>query len=185
MLRRLCLKINTDKKLYSTIASSYKAFTTYFQVLVFSNNKLSHLSAYVFAHVHLTNLQRIRLNDCRLKSIDDRAFANLSNLMDLDLSDNMLTSVPTVALSAVPSLRELSLSGNMLPVVANKAFAGVGQLVRLELARCNLTDVQAGAFQELKHLKTLKLNSNRQVYTDILLNTWLQRIFFIYFEELP
>lgn len=131
------------------------------QVLDLSNNELHALPAEVFRRAGLVNLQKIYLSNCRIRSIDDSAFAGLTNLVDLDLSGNTLTGVPSRALRSVPALRELKLTNNPVQRIDADTFSAVPGLVKLDLSDCQILEIEPAAFDALTILESLKISGNR------------------------
>ncbi|XP_037071188.1 leucine-rich repeat-containing protein 24-like [Pollicipes pollicipes] len=131
------------------------------QVLELSGNELRELPAEVFRRAGLLNLQRIFLANCRLRTVDDSAFAGLTNLVDLDLSGNTLTAIPQRSLLSVPALRELKMANNAIQRVEADTFSAVPGLVKLDLSDCQIFEVDPAAFDPLDILESLKISGNR------------------------
>ncbi|XP_059485243.1 uncharacterized protein LOC132202386 isoform X2 [Neocloeon triangulifer] len=134
------------------------------QVLDFTGNALVEISRDAFSDAGLTNLQKIYLARCRIKSLHRFAFRKLTNLVELDLSFNQLTAVPSHIFESISELREIKLSGNPIQRVSNDAFRKVPQLVRLELSECRIGTLEQRAFGGLeKSLTFLKMDQNQLV----------------------
>ncbi|XP_065353016.1 uncharacterized protein kek3 isoform X1 [Cloeon dipterum] len=134
------------------------------QVLDFTGNAVVEVGRDAFSDASLTNLQKIYLAKCRIKSLHRFAFRKLTNLVELDLSSNQLTAVPSHIFESISELREIKLSGNPIQRVSNDAFKKVPQLVRLEMSECRLGTIEQRAFAGLeKSLTFLKLDNNMMV----------------------
>uniref|UniRef100_T1IY13 Ig-like domain-containing protein n=1 Tax=Strigamia maritima TaxID=126957 RepID=T1IY13_STRMM len=131
------------------------------QMLDMSHNNLQVLPKDTFLNAGLLNLQRIHLQHCHLKQIDQEAFRRLSNLVELDISHNDLTYVPAAAFGEMPALRRLIFNDNPLRRLAEDAFAHLPSLTVLELSRCQLERVAENAFRGLHNLTFLKLDGNK------------------------
>jgi netrin-G1 ligand len=145
----------------STIPDELDAGT---QVLDFTGNAVTEIVRDAFSDAGLTNLQKIYLAKCRIKTLHRFAFRKLTNLVELDLSFNQLTAVPSHIFESISELREVKLSGNPIQRVSNDAFKKVPQLVRLELSECRIGTLEQRAFFGLeKSLEWLRLDQNQMV----------------------
>lgn len=132
------------------------------QVLDLTSNNLMEIGKDAFSDVHLLNLQRVFVANCKIKSLDRYAFRKLKNLIELDLSYNYLLTVPSHVFGSISELRELKLSGNPILRILDDAFNHVPQLVRLEMTDCKLVIVEPRAFNRLENsLEWLKLDKNK------------------------
>ncbi|KAG5899984.1 hypothetical protein JTB14_034553 [Gonioctena quinquepunctata] len=131
------------------------------QVLDFPGNHLNKLAKELFLKKKLTNLQRVYLSNCRIKTVHRDTFKGLTNLVELDLSNNLLESVPSSSFPGCPSLMKLFLNSNPIVSLKKSAFEHLGQLNNLELKNCKISEVEEGAFQGLHSLEWLHLTDNR------------------------
>lgn len=131
------------------------------QILDLRRNNLKILPHDAFLDTGLVNLQKVWLNNCKLKYIIDGAFRHLANLIELDLSENVLTTIPSKPLSDISGLRTLVISRNSITVVPKEAFMHVPLLVKLDLSHNNITIVHESAFAFLNRLEDLKLSFNK------------------------
>lgn len=131
------------------------------QVLDISENRIKTLPENIFAKVHLTNLQRLYLRDCRIDHINENALLGLTNLVELDLSGNELKAVPSQSLAKAPFLRDLVLAGNPLEIIPTFAFKKTPNLVKLDLSNAKLIELHENAFLGLENLESLRLNNNK------------------------
>jgi len=133
------------------------------QVLDMSGSNLQILAGETFRRAELLNLQKLFLRNCRLGSIDDRAFDGLTNLIELDLSHNLLTSVPAASFQYITSLRDLTLASNSIQKIESHAFSHTLSLNKLDVSHCELQSISATAFERLDALHSLKLNGNKLI----------------------
>ncbi|KAF2357937.1 Immunoglobulin I-set, partial [Trinorchestia longiramus] len=108
----------------------------------------------------LVNLQKVWMNFCQLRLLEQGAFEKLANLVELDLSDNYLNAVPTAALSDISGLRNLYLARNNLGPLRASIFTSVPSLVRLDVSYNNISSINVHAFRTLSRLEVLKLSGN-------------------------
>lgn len=105
----------------------------------------------------------MQLSSCKLKQIEDNAFAGQSdNLKNLNLQDNLLDNVPIRALGNLRKLNLLDLSKNKISLIPNDAFKGLTNLATLKLMDNNVT-LERYAFRGLDNcLKNLNLKGTKQ-----------------------
>lgn len=100
-----------------------------------TNNRLDHLTKWIFFNANFTNVQKIFLANNQLESIEEGAFYRLIGLVELDVSANLLQKLPTnVTYSHCLQLRILNLSQNKLTIVPSNAFKPLYNLRQLSLA---------------------------------------------------
>lgn len=114
----------------------------------------------MFKNLQLHNVQ---LSSCKLKSIEDNAFAGQeSHLKNLNLQDNLLDDVPVRALASLKRLNLLDLSKNKINQIPNDAFKGLSKLSTLKLMDNNVT-LNRYALRGLEEcLKNLNLKGTKQ-----------------------
>lgn len=105
----------------------------------------------------------MQLSSCKLKQIDDKAFAGQeTHLKNLNLQDNLLDEVPVKALSSLAKLNLLDLSKNKINQIPNDAFKGLTKLSTLKLMDNNVT-LSRFALRGLEnYLKNLNLKGTKQ-----------------------
>ncbi|XP_070497092.1 uncharacterized protein haf isoform X2 [Chironomus tepperi] len=136
------------------------ARTTPLDLLYINNSTIKVLENNIFSNLKLHNVQ---LSSCKLKQIDDNAFAGQSdNLKNLNLQDNLLEQVPIRALGNLKKLNLLDLSKNKISSIPNDAFKGLTNLATLKLMDNNVT-LERYAFRGLENcLKNLNLKGTKQ-----------------------
>jgi hypothetical protein len=129
-------------------------------LLYINNSTIKRLENNVFANLQLHNVQ---LSSCKLKQVDENAFAGQGNhLKNLNLQDNLLEQVPIRALSSLAKLNLLDLSKNKINIIPNDAFKGLTKLATLKLMDNNVT-LERYAFRGLENcLKNLNLKGTKQ-----------------------
>lgn len=132
------------------------------------------------------NLQTLRIDQTKLKSIQESAFSPLTQLNNLtmvgvklsinqlgdkqfmnnqqleylDLTDNGLIEVP-IALRRTASIKTLILNENLMTSLRQSDFVNRSNLVTLEIKRCpKLTKIDEFAFSDLDNLKKLVITDN-------------------------
>lgn len=108
-------------------------------------------------------LHNVQLSSCKLKQIEDNAFAGQAeHLKNLNLQDNLLDAVPIRALGNLQKLNLLDLSKNKISLIPNDAFKGLTNLATLKLMDNNVT-LERYAFRGLDNcLKNLNLKGTKQ-----------------------
>jgi Leucine-rich repeat (LRR) protein len=134
--------------------------TTPLDLLYINNSTIKRLESNVFKRLQLHNVQ---LSSCKLKQIDDAAFAGQeAHLKNLNLQDNLLDDVPVKALSPLTRLNLLDLSKNKINLIPNDAFKGLLKLSTLKLMDNNIT-LSRFSLRGLDNcLKNLNLKGTKQ-----------------------
>ncbi|XP_055334952.1 chaoptin-like [Paramacrobiotus metropolitanus] len=124
-----------------------------------AGNGLSMLENRTF--LRLASLQRINLRNNQIKVFNGFAFDMLTKLQHLDLSSNQLQSVhPKNPFEKFPSLKTVILSDNNLKEFALRDFVANSSIVRLIMEHCHLLRLSIGTFDNMEHLRELRLNDN-------------------------
>lgn len=125
-----------------------------------NNSTVRKLENDVFKNLKLHNVQ---LSSCKLKTIDENAFAGQDqHLKNLNLQDNLLDQVPVRSMGHLAKLNLLDLSKNKISVIPNDAFKGLTKLATLKLMDNNVT-LERYAFLGLEGcLKNLNLKGTKQ-----------------------
>lgn len=151
------------------------------RTLQLADNLLTHIKNDSFSN--LQYLVDIDLSGNNISTIDSHAFANNPGLITVELQQNPLDLVdgPFLISKSVlylylsdcnlsklsssffantTALNTLDLSGNPLRIVEAGIFDPLASLETLKLNRCNLTHIAGVAFNSLVHLKVLELSGN-------------------------
>ncbi|CAJ1062613.1 toll-like receptor 21 [Xyrichtys novacula] len=148
--------------------------------LIISDNFLTHVPNKSF--VHLPNLQDLRMDNDRLRTIDKLAFQNLHLLKSLNLSLNYLSKLDPSLFQDLDSLAVLMLSNNRLKQLPGDIFFTLRNLTTLVLRQNFLTQFSriADSVANLRHLKLLDLCSNNLTslsHSNVSLPTSLTRLY--------
>ncbi|KAM4818090.1 toll-like receptor 13 [Thomomys bottae] len=108
----------------------------------------------------MASLQTLKLNKCRLSSVNNQTWSSLQNLITLDLSHNQFKSFPDFTFSPLTGLQSLSLAQNRLTELNGRAFCGLSSLRKLNLAGCWIVTIDRYSFAHLPNLETLDLEYN-------------------------
>jgi Leucine-rich repeat (LRR) protein len=116
------------------------------------------------AFAALKKLTLLNLKGAAIYNVSTNGFVGLESLRNLDLSDNRLIRIPTKELSVLTRLEELSIGQNSFEVIAEKAFEGLSNLVKIDIVGShNLKKLLANAFEDNSNLKTIKIQSNKEL----------------------
>ena len=132
-----------------------------------------------------TKIEKLRISETQLLSVEDDAFSGLEkSLKSLSVSNSHLVQVPTKGISRLTALESLDLDGNDITSIDSYSFYGLPlsslnlqnnkitslheyslggievSLTELILTGNNLTLFPIASLKRLKNLKSLKLNSN-------------------------
>lgn len=107
------------------------------------------------------NIERIVLEDVKLKAIAPGNFTGARNLVYLTLSDNHLQELEKDSFNSLGKLEFLSLRGNLISYIENGAFDGMPKLRDLKLDFNRITKLNESLFYNLPSLEKLTLNHNK------------------------
>ncbi|XP_066993742.2 protein artichoke [Anabrus simplex] len=123
-----------------------------------SNNQLSLLPNYTFAHSNMTRLRIIDISNNMIENIENLAFDGLFQLDNLNLSGNRIEIIPSGTFQKTIELKHLDLSRNNLTHV----IESIPSLVSCDLSGNSISDVSLEMV--FPHLRFLNLARNRIVY---------------------
>lgn len=131
------------------------------EVLDLAHNELTSSWINRETFVGLSRLIVLKLNNNKLKKIDQFVFRELFALQALNLESNYIEQISQNAFSDLRNLRQLLLSNNNLKIVDSKNFAGLQTLNQLILESNEISDIHPNAFDNLTSLVDLSLNDNK------------------------
>lgn len=111
----------------------------------------------------LDQLEKLKLHNNRIHTIEKDVFRNLSNLVSLDLSFNHLTQIDPDLFNQTLNLIELNLRGNTGIKIFKGTFNRLARLEYLNLQKCSIELVEDQGFRTLSSLKELDLSENRSL----------------------
>ena len=109
----------------------------------------------------LFSLQKLRLKDNYLVSLDKRVFHNLSNVYYLDMSESRIQVLRPGVFSPLTSLRFLYLHENKLVEMAGDIFHGLYQLRVVNIRDNVLRGLEPTTFAQAPRLTDLSLSGNQ------------------------
>lgn len=156
-LRRLFFSNNS----LAVLAPEIFEKLTQLEVLDLSYNELTSSWINRDTFVGLSRLIVLKLNNNKLKKIDQFVFRELYALQALNLESNYIEQISQNAFSDLRNLRQLLLSNNNLKIVDSRSLAGLQSLNQLILESNEISDIHPGAFDNLTNLVDLSLNDNK------------------------
>lgn len=134
--------------------------------LSFESNRLESLGEENGQNLLPSTLYDLKLENNRLKQINDNTFANLKNLKYLNLASNQIASISENAFTQLARLKHLNLRKNHLKHVPSRMIFYLVNLERLDLSSQNqvLKQVEDYAFDRQSNAHTLAkvdLSNNR------------------------
>ncbi|XP_041376586.1 insulin-like growth factor-binding protein complex acid labile subunit isoform X2 [Gigantopelta aegis] len=147
--------------------------------IVLSNNPIGVLTNNTFRHLQNSNVRKLEISRCNIKSVDNVTFSYLNKLQSLRIGQNPLDAeqlekilsglrnseivsldirnlqldgkIPsnTFAILRNSSLRYLLMSNNKIKAIPDKAFANLPKLLTIDLSACKIEDVSETAFENL------------------------------------
>lgn len=173
-LRTLLLNQNRIARLAATIFASLERL----ERLDLSVNRIASIENGTF-----DNLERLRFLDVafnRIKAINEDCFAGTVNLMTLHLSGNLIENFTTeslerlrhfdisfnpigafeaISFASSPSIKSLEMRGCNITDIDSTLFEQHGDIELLDVSLNNITEFELSAFEPLKHLQFLKLDT--------------------------
>ena len=136
------------------------------QLLVLSENNITLFGRDSF--VSLTDLDFLRVNRCRLRTIELGAFNGLTKLTKLYIVGNEISEIIPGTFENVISLEFLDLKYNRLEHLDSAVFSGLVNLKCIDLSGNNLQYLHPDTFLWLPNIQNVSLYGNRglQVPTD-------------------
>ncbi|XP_044729579.1 protein toll-like [Chrysoperla carnea] len=110
---------------------------------------------------NLEKLQRLYMEECKIKAIARNIFTKNNNLTDLSMKFNSLRNLPENIFANTIKLTELSLSWNELEKLSPNLFKNQRELINLDLSHNKLEELPSDLFANLRKLRILKLNNNK------------------------
>jgi len=158
-LTLLDLSFNSLKQFDSSSLSSLQNV----QVLNLSHNLLDRVELDGSSILSLSNVNNIDVASNRLASLKLCNDCYLYHLLHLNLSSNRLRSVDSRWCQQLPNLTALIVSHNPISSLASGTFGRCLSLHTLQLSNLFLRQIDTGTFVGLNHLRTLRLDHNRQL----------------------
>ena len=129
--------------------------------LYINDNRLKHLSLSMFAQTPRLKLLDLAQNMIQVRQ--EHRFPVLKALDWLDLSENQLTRVPADLLRALTNLTKLHLQINNIVSIDAEAFQSNKKLTEINLSRNRLSRVNEWLFTGLHSLRSLYLDGNEMI----------------------
>ena len=143
----------------TSVANFDKNWTRTIDRLLLHTNKLFKIHDHTFKGMPVVE---IHLFDANIKSLEEDSFVGIPKLRSLNLWENDLDTSSFGALRKLNNLLKLDLSTCTSPygVLPANAFKGMDSLQELDITNCGVTRIESSAFDGLKSLKKLNLQSN-------------------------
>lgn len=134
--------------------NTFKRFTNLTEIDL-TGNSIENIGLQTFEHCG--KLKKLKLKNCRIKTINGGSFSHLTNLEELDLSDNELT-LDRNTFTGLAKLKILNLENCQIRELPSKIFTNLEQLTILILTDNLISELNYGQFIGLNSLKELYLN---------------------------
>jgi Leucine-rich repeat (LRR) protein len=105
-------------------------------------------------------IETLALDNNKITTVDNQAFANLTSLADLDINGSKLESVP-LAIKTVPSLKSLNLGENLISQLGEHFLSGNSQLEILVIEQNKIWKISKQAFASSSTIRSINLKRNR------------------------
>ncbi|XP_076273806.1 uncharacterized protein LOC143204830 [Rhynchophorus ferrugineus] len=126
----------------------------------FSNNPLHSIGEREFVIARLTDMHKLRFQNCSIDIIDENAFLGLKLLIELDLSRNNFDTLKRHTFRELVKIRIMTLSHNRIATLQDGLFRNLTYLKTLLLDNNRIESINENTFQDLPALTTLNLDYN-------------------------
>ena len=145
-----------------------KIFTYYFEDNVFGEFK---------------NLNELKLNQGKLKSIKKNSLTGLKKLERIDLEDNHISFIEEDSFEHLDRIKHIKLSKNRIQKVSQEMFNGLETLESFEIDFNLLKNLPEFSFSNFKNLTVLKISNNNLGSIEINSFAGLQNLEILYLKE--
>ncbi|XP_067118807.1 protein toll-like [Centruroides vittatus] len=130
--------------------------------LILQRNYIPFISKDLFRHVK--QLQVLRLNDNRIRKLDDESFSYLSNLTHLELGGNPIEVLPEKVFFRLYNLKVLHVYKIQLKNLSTDVFKDLSSLKILDISSNYLEKLPDSIFDSLLNVEQVNLRSNKLKY---------------------
>lgn len=127
----------------------------------FSSNPLHSLRKEEFQKANLSNAHKLKLQNCSLEIVDEKAFSHLALVIELDLSRNRIGKLHRDIFRDMVKLRVLILSENNIEVIEDGLFYNFTFLQQIYLDHNLLSTLSPITFHKLPSLIHINLAYNK------------------------
>jgi Leucine-rich repeat (LRR) protein len=106
-------------------------------------------------------LKILYIQNCKLKSLSRKNFANMDNLSTISLTKNQIENIDPDTFYDVPMLFSIRLNGNKLSSLSNELFIHAPRLKHVILSNNLLEVFYSNIFDNNKDLRSLDLSYNK------------------------
>nr|CAI5838110.1 unnamed protein product [Callosobruchus analis] len=142
----------------------------------FSSNPIYRLDKKIFVDANLSNVHKLKLQNCSIEYVDQRAFYQLALLIELDLARNYIRKLHKYIFRETIKLRILILSYNQIKVLDDELFRNMSYLQRISLDHNQIESISPETFQNLPSLSHIDLGDNKLQTLDFDLKKTLPRL---------
>ncbi|XP_070504786.1 toll-like receptor Tollo [Chironomus tepperi] len=127
-------------------------------LLSYQSSKISDFTS-IFCE-KFPNLEAIKLDNVKIKSIDDDSLQNCQHLRLLHLNNNKISLIPKNLLTENAELSEIEIGSNKLRTLDTDTFEMQNNLKKLFLNKNKIETLPSRIFQPLRNLERLNLDGN-------------------------
>ncbi|CAH1980620.1 unnamed protein product [Acanthoscelides obtectus] len=142
----------------------------------FSYNPIYRLDKKIFADANLSNVHKLKLQNCSIEYVDQKAFYQLALLIELDLARNYIKKLHKHVFRETVKMRILILSYNHIKILDDELFRNMSYLQRISLDHNQIESISPETFQNLPSLSHIDLGDNRLQTLDFDLKKTLPRL---------
>ncbi|CAH0560624.1 unnamed protein product [Brassicogethes aeneus] len=127
----------------------------------FSNNPLGQFGKNVFKNAHLTDIHKLKFQNCSIQNLHGEAFNGLLLLIELDLSRNELSTLDKNIFSENIKLRVINFSYNKIKVIESGLFYNMTYAQKISLDHNEIETLEKNTFRYLPALQHISLDNNK------------------------
>lgn len=129
--------------------------------LEMNEQPLTSLTAQMYVHAKLTQLQKLEHTECRIANVDKDAFNGMTSLKELILEENLIQSLDPKVFSTNINLTSVHLKRNQLVTLPNGLFSNLTSLTSVDLSYNAIQYVEEYAFYNNPLLEVINLQNNQ------------------------
>lgn len=127
----------------------------------FSNNPLYMLSDGEFVSANLTDIHKLKFQNCLIESLNEGAFKRLALVIELDLSRNSIVELRKNTFKDNIKLRILVLSYNRIKMLEVGLFSNMSYVQRIHVDHNEIEHINENTFFNLPSLTDISLGYNK------------------------
>lgn len=157
-------KLNLTCSGFTRIPTPNETNTNNEDILILDMSGKNHMQIIKIAEFHnakFINVNKLKMDNCNIRTIESRAFLDLESLVEVHLQNNRIETLNMEMFENNDKLQILLLSGNQIHQFLGTQFPKLPLLKKIDLKNGRITVIPAHAFANLDSLQELNLMDNK------------------------